>query len=233
MAELDLFENGRGAFTSVGKDNGEDYYSFVKGSPLDGSSPEKGFNYEAVNLGVKSIEDRLVALGYSVKVDGIYGPKVKAAVRSFQKSNGLSVDGRVGRITGPLLFREVIASVATSYSFDPALVYGIMKMESGGDPGAVGWLTPGDRGLFQFNTLVHDITYQQAHDYDWATETMFFRFNRAWSDYKGKGPDLRINCSILQHKSPVAADQWFETGVSPGPVSEDYVSKVRAFARTY
>lgn len=229
-----MSEYGRGAFTRDGKDNGRDYYSFVRGLPLDGSTPEKSFNYEAVNLGVRSIENRLVELGYDVKVDGIYGPKVKAAVKEFQKSVGLSYDGTVGRNTGPRLFRGPIETFSRPYGYDPALIFGILKMESGGDPGAVGYFTPGDRGIFQFNTVEHkEITYEMAHDYLWATEEMCARFNRAWNRYQGKGPELRINCSIIQHKSPAAADSWFVSGIPFGPISEDYVSKVRAFALTY
>jgi hypothetical protein len=224
---------GRGAFTSVGKDNGKSWYAFVKGSPLDGSSPEKSFNHEAVTLGVMSIEQRLNDLGYDLVVDGTYGPKVKKAIKDFQKKNGVSVTGEIGYTTGPLLWHDHIASVGVSYKFPTELIWGIMKQESGGDPGAVGYDTPGDRGLFQFNTLVHAVTYEQAHDFEWATETMFTRFSRAWKDYAGKGEELRINCSIMQHKSPVAADYWFATGEPSGPISVDYVSKVKGFAKTF
>jgi hypothetical protein len=226
-------EYGRGAFTRIGKDNGLSNYGFVRGRPQDGSSPEKGFNYEAVHLGVKSIEGRLVQLGYDVIVDGKLGPKVKGAVKDFQRKNGLYVSGEVGSLTGPALFKGVITEVGQSYKFDESFIYGVMLAESGGDPGAVGYLTPGDRGLFQFNTLVHDVTYEQAHDFDWATEAMFTRFAGAWDRYQGKGPELRINCSIAQHKSPVEADQWYQTRTAPSDVIETYVGRVRAFALKY
>jgi hypothetical protein len=228
MAEI----KGRGAFTSVGKDNGKSWYAFVKGSPLDGSTPEKSFNYQAVTLGVKSIEQRLVDLGYDLVVDGTYGPRVKRAIKDFQKKNGVSVTGEIGYTTGPLLWKDHIQSTGLAFKFPTKYIWGIMKQESGGDPGAVGYDTPGDRGLFQFNTLI-GYNLEDAHDYQKATDTMFARFASSWKEYAGKGEELRVNCSIMQHKSPVAADYWFATGQPSGPISVDYVSKVKAFSETF
>lgn len=229
-----MAEKGRGAFTSVGKDNGKSWYAFVRNEPLDGSSPEKGFNYEAVHLGVKSIEKRLNDLGLAdLVVDGTYGRKVKRGIKKFQAANGIYVSGEIGYSTGPMLWHDHIKSVGESYTYPAEYIWGTMKQESGGDPGAVGYDTPGDRGLFQFNTLVHEVTYEEAHDFEWATEAAFTRFQRAWKRYAGKGPELRLNCTILQHKSPAAADSWFNTETSPGPISENYVSKVKAFAKTF
>ena len=48
---------------------------------------------------VKSLQTLLYALGYSVGVDGDFGPVTDAAVRKFQQDAGLGVDGVVGAIT--------------------------------------------------------------------------------------------------------------------------------------
>ncbi|MGI6213955.1 MAG: spore cortex-lytic enzyme [Christensenellales bacterium] len=49
---------------------------------------------------VKEIQRRLKAWGYYTgAVDGIFGPKTEAAVRYFQRKNGLAVDGIVGKQT--------------------------------------------------------------------------------------------------------------------------------------
>lgn len=48
---------------------------------------------------VKSMQKKLKALGYLSSADGYYGSGTEAAVRAFQKNNGLSVDGKVGRKT--------------------------------------------------------------------------------------------------------------------------------------
>ena len=48
---------------------------------------------------VKSMHKLLKKLGYLSSADGYYGSGTEAAVRAFQKQNGLSVDGKVGRAT--------------------------------------------------------------------------------------------------------------------------------------
>ena len=49
---------------------------------------------------VRSLQTMLNALGYSCgRADGIFGDRTKAAVKSFQRRNGLKVDGIVGPAT--------------------------------------------------------------------------------------------------------------------------------------
>ena len=46
---------------------------------------------------VTKVQKKLIQWGYlKGSADGSYGPKTKAAVESFQRKNGLTVDGRVG-----------------------------------------------------------------------------------------------------------------------------------------
>jgi len=53
---------------------------------------------------VKTVQTKLKRWGYYAgAVDGIYGPKTKAAVKSFQKKNGLTADGIVGVKTAAAL----------------------------------------------------------------------------------------------------------------------------------
>jgi hypothetical protein len=235
-----MVDTGRGAWTTIGKDNGEAYYKYTKNKPLDGSTPEKSLSHQAVHLGVKAIQQRLVDLGYDERlkkndfvVDGVYGRKTRRLVRMYQKDMGIYSGGVVGATTGASLWHGAIEDQGQTFNFDPAYIYGIMLQESGGDPGAVGWFTPGDRGLYQFNTLVHDVSYEQAHDYMYATERVFSRFNNAWRKYRGKGADLRVFCSIAQHNSPYSADQWFQTGKPPTDKIIDYVGRVLTGAAKY
>lgn len=233
-----MTETGRGAWTPIGKDNGEAYYKFTKNKPLDGSTPEKGLSYEAVHLGVKAIQNRLLDLGYNTRrenfeADGVFGVKTKRQVKHYQRDNGISTSGIVGFTTASSLFKGAIAEHGEAFKFDKKYIFGLMLQESGTDPGAVGWFTPGDRGLYQYNTLVHDVSFEQAHDYQWATDAVLARFNNAWKKYKGKGSDLRVNCSIAQHNAPAWADQWFSDGVPPNETILQYVGKVTAFSNQY
>lgn len=56
---------------------------------------------------VVTLQKRLISLGYlSGKADGIYGPGTRAAVRSFQKNNGLGIDGEAGASTQSVLYSD-------------------------------------------------------------------------------------------------------------------------------
>ena len=48
---------------------------------------------------VKKLQQELNKQGYKLEVDGQFGSKTQAAVRDYQKRNGLSVDGIVGKNT--------------------------------------------------------------------------------------------------------------------------------------
>lgn len=54
---------------------------------------------------VKRIQKRLKQLGhYQGPIDGDYGPGTEKAVKSFQRAEGLAVDGKVGALTSRRLF---------------------------------------------------------------------------------------------------------------------------------
>lgn len=48
---------------------------------------------------VKNVQTRLKKLGYMSNVTGYYGSQTESAVKAFQKRNGLSQDGTVGKVT--------------------------------------------------------------------------------------------------------------------------------------
>jgi len=57
--------------------------------------------------GVRAIQSRLNANGYGLCIDGAFGPKTEAAVRDFQHSRGLVVDGKVGEGTWQKLVQRL------------------------------------------------------------------------------------------------------------------------------
>jgi peptidoglycan hydrolase-like protein with peptidoglycan-binding domain len=56
---------------------------------------------------VRPLQQLLRARGHSIAVDGAFGPQTEAAVKSFQQSKGLTVDGIVGPQTWPKLVVQV------------------------------------------------------------------------------------------------------------------------------
>jgi peptidoglycan hydrolase-like protein with peptidoglycan-binding domain len=56
---------------------------------------------------VVEIQTILHDFGYSVTVDGVYGRQTERAVRSWQRSNGLVVDGVAGQVTTSSLRQAV------------------------------------------------------------------------------------------------------------------------------
>jgi len=59
----------------------------------------------AVSLdGVRQLQQKLAGLGYTIAVDGYFGPQTDGVVRAYQASHGLLVDGVVGPQTHKALF---------------------------------------------------------------------------------------------------------------------------------
>lgn len=70
-----------------------------------GTSSLNSVASRGVSSSLKEIQTALKSLGfYKGKVDGISGPMTKSAIKSFQKSRGLVVDGIAGTITRRALF---------------------------------------------------------------------------------------------------------------------------------
>jgi len=72
-----------------------------------------------------ALQRALIALGYSLVIDGMAGPKTRIALQAFQRGAGLAVDG----IVGPLTVAALHAAVA--------------RKSAAGRPGA-GGLVPAD-----------------------------------------------------------------------------------------
>lgn len=52
---------------------------------------------------VTELQERFAGWGYTITVDGWFGPQTDGVVRSWQRSNGLTVDGIVGPVTAASL----------------------------------------------------------------------------------------------------------------------------------
>ena len=63
-----------------------------------------------------AVQRALVALGYSVSVDGVIGPKTKEAIKDFQQRHGLKADG----VAGPKTIAALQSAVAEMRPAAPA-----------------------------------------------------------------------------------------------------------------
>lgn len=78
--------------------------------PPPSPKPYPGYliSYGSQGSYVADIQQRLKQMGYNVgSVDGIFGQKTMAAVKAFQKAQGLAVDGIVGAKTWDALFSNM------------------------------------------------------------------------------------------------------------------------------
>jgi peptidoglycan hydrolase-like protein with peptidoglycan-binding domain len=90
------------SFTGLTVDGvvGPQTWASITGGQAVGSTVRRGDNGEFV----KAAQNELDRHDYSLVVDGNFGDKTDAAVRQFQKSVGLTVDG----VVGPGTWRELI-----------------------------------------------------------------------------------------------------------------------------
>ena len=86
----------------------------------------------------RTVQTKLKRWGYYTgSVDGIYGPKTKAAVKYFQRKNGLVADGIVGKKTAAALGMSLSSSGTTSSttsSSDLNLLARCVYAEARGEP---------------------------------------------------------------------------------------------------
>lgn len=100
-------------------------YGATKGNPAASTAKDEIREYQA----------QLVKLGHKIEVDGVEGPKTKAAVKAFQKAQGLKVDGIVGPATRATLIRALDAKTQGKATAGGGLTGGAggAGVESGGD----------------------------------------------------------------------------------------------------
>jgi peptidoglycan hydrolase-like protein with peptidoglycan-binding domain len=74
---------------------------------LDGPKLERVLKRGSEGADVRYLQRRLNALGYSVAIDGKFGPGIEQAVRALQKQFGYDVDGVVGEATDHLIYQQI------------------------------------------------------------------------------------------------------------------------------
>jgi peptidoglycan hydrolase-like protein with peptidoglycan-binding domain len=141
---------------------------------------------------VRALQQKL-----GVTVDGVYGPKTRAAVRRFQRAHGLAADGVAGPRTlaalgvtaaAPQDAKASDASAAPSNNAD-ATLQRIAQCESGGSPTAVS----------------ADGTYRGKYQFDRTT----------WREMGGSGDPAD---APEAEQDRVAAQLLAQRGTAPWPV---------------
>lgn len=235
---------GRGAWTEEGGTkpygNGSGFYALYEpavGSQyaLDPSIDPAAVDFGAVNWGVKAIQRRcMLLIGVTIPVDGWFGSQTAEVVKSAQRALRLTDDGVVGPATGEALWRPLIVSAEQQRTIPRHSLFGIVSHESGFDPGAVGATTSEDGGLVQAHRTPRGVTSAQAFSPNWSLSWAADRFEHAYYvDFIGKGATLRLDCSIAQHNSPVAAWKWYNDGRPPNESIATYVSSVKNDAAAF
>ncbi len=73
--------------------------TFGGSEPCPYSEPAKAMRYGDKGEDVRWLQWMLVKCGYSLEIDGSFGPKTRAGVRAFQANNSLETDGIAGPAT--------------------------------------------------------------------------------------------------------------------------------------
>lgn len=156
---------------------------------------------------VKEVQNRLKALGYyKLNVDGVYGNGSIAAVKAFQKANGLSADGLVGKQTYAALFSSGAngntgsndsSDTSNGGSSETAPVAPVVP-ESGSSTGAYATLSYGAKGaeVKKLQQALKDLKYNVGVDGAYGALTQ--AAVQAFQKRNGLTPDGVAGSSTLE-----------------------------------
>jgi hypothetical protein len=180
--------------------------------------------------GLKTEMRRRGFLEVEPKMNGVFGASMRDAVRRFQQSEGLTVDGTVGPITARRIAKPLVQLYQLAYGIPNNLLAGLMRLESGWDPGAEGVvrLKSTDRGWAQ----ISDVSFPHLSDaFCYADLPGVVEFAAQQLTDSGRpvpgGPTYaelnRWDCAILHHNTPVGAKYLFENGQVSTPRHGEYI----------
>ena len=116
---------------------------------------------------IKTIQKKLKNWGYySGEVDGLYGEKTTAAVKYFQRKNGLTADGIVGSRTAEKLGMQLSSAPKEDVSQDVYLLAKAVYGEARGEPYrgqvAVAAVILNRVNSSEFPNSIHGVIYQKG-----------------------------------------------------------------------
>lgn len=186
---------------------------------------------QSIQRGLLMVGQDLPGSTTAAKADGWFGQGTHDALRSYQRSKGLGVDGIFGPNTARTLFRDIIIAEEKERGIPGNYLCGIAALESAYDPGAHALSDKENSfGLVQINIQAHTSwTQEAAQDVTRNIPYAAARMRTAYDAFKGKGlsNELAWKCAICQHNSPLNARLWAESGYPPNEKARSYVEYVQ------
>ncbi len=141
-----------------------DYGRYQKG--MDGRNDAR------LGAAIIAIKKELIYNGFDQNVNpelAYFGDAVANRLKEFQASKGLQVDGQAGQVTLTELFRKRVVLTEKKFELTTGALGKKLKLESGYDPIAIGYVDPLDTGIAQINLGAHpDVTKDEAFDPEFA-----------------------------------------------------------------
>lgn len=130
---------------------------------------------------VKTVQSTLNSKGYSLDVDGSYGPKTQAAVKDYQSKNNLSVDGVVGNQTWSSLLGSssteasstANSSLNTGYTPSSTVQDAQAKMEQAEASKPVSYTSQYDA---QIQQLLNEVVNPEAFSYNPNNDSTYLQY---------------------------------------------------------
>lgn len=184
--------------------------------------PMMGSEGGRIQYAVLSIQKELNLNGANPNIlDGIFGPLTEKATKEFQGSKGITVDGIVGPVTARELCQLRIRTVANGVSVKPAIVAGIIRVESRYDFGALGYVDHNDRGIAQINSVAHpQVSDSEAFSSTYAVAFVADYMRDAILEFKD------LECAIASYNLGTLGAQAWCKDKSSNPGVQAYVDNV-------
>jgi len=192
----------------------------------DPARPDAAYQLQRVRWACIAIQRELIRRGHlavPVVLDGGWGPKSDAALRSFQKAVKLPVTGKAGRAEMAILFGDFIIVWERVLKIPDHLLWGTIRLESALDPGAEGGVDNRDRGIGQYSRRWHpDVTDEVAFSRpDVCIERTAFALRGAYDNLGN------WDAAVAHHNNPAKARSWAANGKAPDEQIKRYVELVR------
>ncbi len=160
----------------------------------------------------RAIKQELAYLGLGEKLDlstSKFGKATRRAVKDFQASYPLTVDGLVGRKTANALWSTRISTLQDRLEIEDSWLRAQVHWESGDDPGAELINTDGsaDRGLCQLNSTRKPLTEDEAFDPAQSIPYLA-KHLRDMKDVHANCQVSPIRLAVGSWRTPVGAADW-------------------------